>query len=285
MRMPVPAAVGSSPRLRGTRHPLPRQRPDVRFIPAPAGNTIGLPRRSTRMPVHPRACGEHGSQLFLCLCICGSSPRLRGTPAIQQEGAGQLRFIPAPAGNTSHWPSCRWLSTVHPRACGEHSSLMAVPCHQVGSSARLRGTRMRSLMTLTSARFIPAPAGNTLMRVFLSKLPPVHPRACGEHVRLAGHAATGHGSSPRLRGTHRVRQITHHRQRFIPAPAGNTSPPWRPSTLRTVHPRACGEHPHPVSLSCGSFGSSPRLRGTPSSRMIRGVSVRFIPAPAGNTTR
>ncbi len=51
--------TGSSPRVRGTPFPPPREGGSGRFIPARAGNTSYFPLPKTRQPVHPRACGEH----------------------------------------------------------------------------------------------------------------------------------------------------------------------------------------------------------------------------------
>ena len=57
----VPCVGGSSPRMRGTQRD-PRPAPVAcRFIPAHAGNTVSRRRRTSLAPVHPRACGEHGS--------------------------------------------------------------------------------------------------------------------------------------------------------------------------------------------------------------------------------
>jgi len=51
---------------------------------------------------------------------------------------------------------------------------------------------------------------------------PVHPRACGEHQRLASDLLASLGSSPRLRGTQILKMGGTGISRFIPAPAGNT---------------------------------------------------------------
>ena len=52
-------------------------------------------------PVHPRVCGEHSRhQCQHLVCRSGSSPRVRGTPAIPLRGREEVRFIPACAGNT-----------------------------------------------------------------------------------------------------------------------------------------------------------------------------------------
>ena len=117
---------GSSPRLRGTRCRLRTNPGFSRFIPAPAGNT--WPKYGPPSPhsVHPRACGEHRADHSHSVQPNGSSPRLRGTHALEPGDSVALRFIPAPAGNTESLRG--WLSwhTVHPRACGEHS-LAAAP--------------------------------------------------------------------------------------------------------------------------------------------------------------
>ena len=71
---------GSSPRLRGTQYSQGMSVLLSRFIPAPAGNTLGAFPVPIGPPVHPRACGEHGGVLTGEAVAIGSSPRLRGTP-------------------------------------------------------------------------------------------------------------------------------------------------------------------------------------------------------------
>ncbi len=158
------AGSGSSPRLRGT---LDHQRDDqlyLRFIPAPAGNTVRPPVSGGNQSVHPRACGEHQSRRSRRGCQCGSSPRLRGTPDSAQPGAPRRRFIPAPAGNTCREILTAELAAVHPRACGEHVAASRASLSARGSSPRLRGTLRMQRIARPPARFIPAPAGNTAPR-------------------------------------------------------------------------------------------------------------------------
>ena len=191
---------GSSPRSGNTTRFACDARP-YRFIPARAGNThtssranprawiyelVNLkvdgssPRvRGTRIradrtmrvrirPVHPRACGEHGS--------FASCP-----------GAIGGRFIPARAGNTPPPPGQGGPSSypVHPRACGEHAGLGQTirRTNGSGSSPRVRGTPRH-----------PSPV--------IRHSDPVHPRACGEHMRAYRRMSLAdlNGSSPRVRG-------------------------------------------------------------------------------------
>ena len=115
------------------------------------------------------------------------------------------------------------------------------------------------------------------------ELPPVHPRACGEHIFPIFGIPENNGSSPRVRGTPRTRQRVRSCTRFIPARAGNTSSPFFSSARPTVHPRACGEHSFGESPNRVLFGSSPRVRGTPVAIAETIGDERFIPARAGNT--
>ncbi len=92
------------------------------------------------------------------------------------------------------------------------------------------------------------------------------------------------GSSPRVRGT-RGRLLDHRViGRFIPACAGNTTPPMSSSIFPAVHPRVCGEHSTRWRTPSGMTGSSPRVRGTLWHGVGAHLSRRFIPACAGNTT-
>ena len=90
------------------------------------------------------------------------------------------------------------------------------------------------------------------------------------------------GSSPRLRGTASSHGGLTQRRRFIPAPAGNSTPRKATDGKLPVHPRACGEQSLLRLPSVLRAGSSPRLRGTGLLRARFVREGRFIPAPAGN---
>ena len=96
--------------------------------------------------------------------MCGSSPRVRGTPPTATSITAPERFIPARAGNTIKKPGQQHALTVHPRACGEHCPGF--------------------LIIIFSMRFIPARAGNTTVVIPPTRFFAVHPRACGEHTSL-----------------------------------------------------------------------------------------------------
>ncbi len=92
-------AHGSSPRVRGTQQRREAKAAGARFIPACAGNAAFMPGRMSKVQVHPRVCGERQSYGRVKPRACGSSPRVRGTPFLSFHFIGQIRFIPACAGN------------------------------------------------------------------------------------------------------------------------------------------------------------------------------------------
>ena len=71
--------LGSSPRMRGTQLRYTVTPFSKRIIPADAGNTFVIPSHKVEKKDHPRGCGEHASGHPNCLCVTGSSPRMRGT--------------------------------------------------------------------------------------------------------------------------------------------------------------------------------------------------------------
>ncbi len=238
--------------------------------------------RRTRT-VHPRARGEHIVTAAPRGLRFGSSPRPRGTQDVGILFAGCVRFIPAPAGNTRRTRISAHARPVHPRARGEHSGGACLSRTSPGSSPRPRGTQPPDPVEGAPDRFIPAPAGNTLLGGREGQQAPVHPRARGEHYATTSNAAARCGSSPRPRGTLYQAEPPAVASRFIPAPAGNTARCWWKSPPPAVHPRARGEHTCTVTLGVLAYGSSPRPRGTRHAYPWVGWEERFIPAPAGNT--
>ena len=213
----------------------------------------------------PACAGNSQEGRFRTPCETGSSPRVRGTPAGGPAPLLDRRFIPACAGNSAGGGGERAHVAVHPRVCGELQLAALQLAVAFGSSPRVRGTRGRRRRLARRHRFIPACAGNSP-----DKTPP---------------NAWLNGSSPRVRGTRLAGDGKVGLRRFIPACAGNS---W---SLRTwgsalpVHPRVCGELGFWSQCYDNQYGSSPRVRGTRQMKRPQIVSVRFIPACAGNSAQ
>ena len=175
------ACLGSSPRVRGTRHAAGGSSEAAGIIPACAGNTASIPLVASRHQDHPRVCGEHKAEEYGNPRIMGSSPRVRGTPFPGGRTRRRAGIIPACAGNTpgTCGRATSWWD--HPRVCGEHINRSILDIVDMGSSPRVRGTPRNRTRCNWKAGIIPACAGNTGIRPQGRFLPWDHPRVCGEH--------------------------------------------------------------------------------------------------------
>ncbi len=187
-------------------------------------------------------CGERQVSDQSSLTASGSSPRVRGTrPQCLRQFSGG-RFIPACAGNAQISPVPMWIVAVHPRVCGERPAMYRDAHFAVGSSPRVRGTRVQC----GAAR----------------NLATVHPRVCGERETVYQLVCRALGSSPRVRGTQSRDIPRRQSRRFIPACAGNATSGSPSTQINSVHPRVCGERITSQSGDAILNGSSPRVRGT-----------------------
>ena len=214
-------SCGSSPRGRGTRVRQGDLFPDSRFIPARAGNAPGKSSLAVNEAVHPRAGGERTMNNRAKFADTGSSPRGRGTHLCALLTGGNLRFIPARAGNAASRLRGDRVTPVHPRAGGERPRPPRRNGFHIGSSPRGRGTPDGWCRFPLPARFIPARAGNAIRRSPQERRRPVHPRAGGERYEYLRRLMELDGSSPRGRGTLSHAPLGDHDHRFIPARAGN----------------------------------------------------------------
>ena len=117
---------GSSPRMRGTHVQSVERHYGRGIIPAYAGNTSSIRSSNFSVRDHPRVCGEHLWCRTEKLHNGGSSPRMRGTPAIRIPAHSRTGIIPAYAGNTSNTRLRARPHRDHPRVCGEHSDLAII---------------------------------------------------------------------------------------------------------------------------------------------------------------
>ena len=114
----------------------------------------------------------------------GSSPRVRGKPAVRAEKAFHGGLIPACAGKTS--PSLHWRTacSAHPRVCGENIMALLKAVGIIGSSPRVRGKLIDEVSSQIEAGLIPACAGKTPRAAPFGLTFGAHPRVCGENQLL-----------------------------------------------------------------------------------------------------
>ena len=86
-----------------------------------------------------------------------------------------------------------------------------------------------------------------------------------------------------MRGTLLIAHLWFLRSGIIPAYAGNTD--FISDIVASLwdHPRVCGEHRSSSPNASKRSGSSPRMRGTPSTATFKEADWGIIPAYAGNT--
>ena len=113
-------------------------------------------------PVHPRLRGELMTPVEFWSQVIGSSPLTWGTPRQPAVDSAPWRFIPAYAGNSLPVTQHLTLDPVHPRLRGELSYWRGIELTEPGSSPLTRGTPAFPDSSITSNRFIPAYAGNSL---------------------------------------------------------------------------------------------------------------------------
>ena len=191
---------------------------------------------------HPHVCGEHCWLPVWAWPPPGSSPRMRGTRPRTHEPPTRGGLIPTYAGNTSTGSPPPVNLRAHPHVCGEHNMSKNLELLRQGSSPRMRGTPTSSIRFPRESGLIPTYAGNTIHMKPNPRRPWAHPHVCGEHLRIRAEPAESLGSSPRMRGTHRVRASSALLSGLIPTYAGNTWPHAGQAAHGRAHPHVCGEH-------------------------------------------
>ena len=136
---------------------------------------------------------------------------------------------------------------------------------------------------LRPERFIPTPVGNSSRIGSGRRTAAVHPRTRGELYRVVFTRPRRSGSSPHPWGTQNMDKIRRLKDRFIPAPVGNSGPACIATNRGSVHPRTRGELVSDLLVLYRDDGSSPHLWGTPGGGGMSYRYARFIPAPAGNS--
>ena len=213
----------------------------------------------------------------------GSSPRMRGSLLRVLETGGVRGIIPAHAGLTVVLRAGVHVMRDHPRACGAHRLRLTVMRSASGSSPRMRGSPCREVGHGSADGIIPAHAGLTDARPPEDGPNRDHPRACGAHTCSSGIVVSSTGSSPRMRGSQGLTQADLADKGIIPAHAGLTEGRHVRVTGSGDHPRACGAHCMAYGNPLNYQGSSPRMRGSRSSKRSFPSPPGIIPAHAGLT--
>ncbi len=234
------SSPGRSPRVRGS----PKQRlsmPGRRgSIPACAGEPPSAGRTNDRSTVDPRVCGGAMRDPDRAARAVGRSPRVRGS---RDTGRGlelRARSIPACAGEPRPPAARRRAPRVDPRVCGGAFQLAVYLERVQGRSPRVRGSPRCQEYAGSTARSIPAcagePATTTRGRCSIG----VDPRVCGGARGCRRPRWTHRGRSPRVRGSRCSSRRARRGAGSIPACAGEPRDRAAGRIARRVDPRVCG---------------------------------------------
>ena len=133
---------GSSPPVRGARHPDRQLLQPRGLIPARAGSTVGRCGQGCGAWAHPRPCGEHERIWAVTGVDTGSSPPVRGAPYSALIFSSAAGLIPARAGSTRVADHLGVRFRAHPRPCGEHGAGRRIANPHRGSSPPVRGAHL-----------------------------------------------------------------------------------------------------------------------------------------------
>jgi len=149
-----------------------------------------------------------------------SSPRERGSSAVQPRGRSGRAVVPARAGvirapcSSSRWQRGR------PRASGGHPRRRDARDGRSGSSPRERGSSLGRDLPRGRHAVVPARAGVIRLWARSRTWAWRRPRASGGHPRSLGISAEADRSSPRERGSSRLVGMADARSCVVPARAG-----------------------------------------------------------------
>ena len=155
-------SAGSSPQVRGKLPNVAGSLPSSRLIPAGAGKTARYYHARTTTAAHPRRCGENSVRYSDLSFKTGSSPQVRGKQGRSIQNLLASRLIPAGAGKTSSDIPVCFITSAHPRRCGENTAALAAEGIVLGSSPQVRGKHIARTVPRSSLRLIPAGAGKTV---------------------------------------------------------------------------------------------------------------------------
>ena len=172
---------GSSPLTRGKHRKISGRDTRVRLIPAHAGKTAVLPRKSWCHRAHPRSRGENARAAGETTFHAGSSPLTRGKHPHRQAIGGPHGLIPAHAGKTGYDAAISARIWAHPRSRGENRDGEGFAAGFQGSSPLTRGKRGGVVGVKCLAGLIPAHAGKTSPRPASRPRSGAHPRSRGEN--------------------------------------------------------------------------------------------------------
>ena len=191
--------------------------------------------------------------------------------------------IPAGAGETWSRPMPQSDQRAYPRWRGGNAHQGVTPLDFEGLSPLARGKHRRRLAVRATAGPIPAGAGETMAGCGLPGGRGAYPRWRGGNPAIKPLSCLLAGLSPLARGKLMPVTPTHVARGPIPAGAGETRRPRRPSASTRAYPRWRGGNSNYRYGAAFVKGLSPLARGKRMALAWAGAWLGPIPAGAGET--
>ena len=198
--MSTPVCIGLSPPTRGNRLQLAPKTPNVRSIPAHAGEPSTAKPSTAPPAVYPRPRGGTEAVNKNALDILGLSPPTRGNRDRQPSGVVWVRSIPAHAGEPRHTAGGERGARVYPRPRGGTDSWRTRISRGRGLSPPTRGNPAPLPPPRAPGRSIPAHAGEPPALRAPAQCCRVYPRPRGGTENTAMNDGGQSGLSPPTRG-------------------------------------------------------------------------------------
>ena len=282
--MPAPPTPleGLSPRVRGNLAQVRRPASEVGSIPACAGEPPCGRRQASHGRVYPRVCGGTRVPGQHPAAFVGLSPRVRGNPRPATRTSVSSGSIPACAGEPPGGPASRFPPRVYPRVCGGTGAAGKHVFAEAGLSPRVRGNQPVQAKWRAERGSIPACAGEPPRLPRLPHRARVYPRVCGGTPASSPSSFVTRGLSPRVRGNPLPQPDCGRAGGSIPACAGEPSAPPRSAARGRVYPRVCGGTRRSRAACKGTWGLSPRVRGTSPPQSVPSRPAGLSPRVRGN---
>ena len=194
------------------------------------------------------------------------------------------RIIPTRVGTSCPIISFSTVPKDHPHACGDKSLSAEINRSARGSSPRVWGQEIKSIVEAYAAGIIPTRVGTSCPIISFSTVPKDHPHACGDKMRSAASSSSALGSSPRVWGQAGITPVCATSRRIIPTRVGTSISKQTCQKSSQDHPHACGDK-HIQSAGRGiRKGSSPRVWGQECITLCPITTLGIIPTRVGTRT-
>ncbi len=169
----------------------------------------------------------------------------------------------------------------HPHACGDKGSATVPLLTITGSSPRVWGQAPTKRFIVHQIRIIPTRVGTRIKIAACRAADRDHPHACGDKKQWRDPRPSGLGSSPRVWGQDLDSEYYIWCGRIIPTRVGTRFGDYTAGLDKKDHPHACGDKYNFNPILIDTDGSSPRVWGQVTKKMVDDLKARIIPTRVG----